>query len=267
MKNILFSIVSILFFASTMYANNKINNEPKKDKDMKLYKKHVYSPLKEASSKITYGKLTFQMSIFKNKEEKPLTYNCTLEFSRWPVIGSALPSMTLSIGDTLLYVTDKDSLFVFDLITNTHTTGDFKTAMDFIYENQFISFYAYYYSLAGKAKNVSVVKEGQFVSCKFDFSPTLENIQKGYYNFVYDPKTNLLRKYTFETTGISKEKSDFERIECELIHFQNSELEAFIRMQIIGYLNNWITKVDMINNCNVMIGEFNRKHNVNYPNM
>lgn len=220
------SILLVLFLAGAQ-ANNYDNTVSKGKHDTKRYVKYVISPLMEFSSDIAYGTLHFQMSVFKNKGEKPHIYNCTLEFSRWPNVASALPSIVLTIGDTLLYVTDRDSLYVFDLTTKKQTVGDFKAALNFICENQFISFYAYYYSLSGKAENVSVVKEKQFVSSEFEFYPNSENGNgnKGYHQFVYQPATNLLSKYIYEpSTG-----SDFERIECELIDFQRSISPSALR--------------------------------------
>lgn len=233
MKKRIIILLSIMILHSIyLFANNegenksaptKIKHENRKDE--RLCRKYII-PLSKASQEIITGTISFKMSLFMNEEEFPRVYECTLAFSRWPSIGSALPSMVLNIGDSLLYITNKDSLHTFNLVTKTHTVDDFKTAVRFFYENPFFAFYAWWFEFY-RGDNISVVKDKKIISVKFDFT-TSDNIDEmkfyktpgGCYQLVYTHNSNLLQKYSYEPIGMWKNTFDYKKMECELISYE-----------------------------------------------
>ncbi|MDR1459912.1 MAG: hypothetical protein LBI60_06830 [Bacteroidales bacterium] len=225
MKNIVLYLGFILLFTNVQAKEFSEENKTyiytkKMAKDTRHYSKYVYAPLEKFSSEITSGTLSFRMSITKNEGEAPLVYNCNVEFSRWPATGTVLPSMVLSVNDSLLYVIHDYKLYTFDLITGDTTIGDIKAATSFVWDNPFLSFYTYWYNLGGKVDNVSIVKEGNTVFSTFEVVLAQEADNTGYYQLAFQPKKGLLTKYAYKPAG--KEKFDFYNMECELIEYHRS---------------------------------------------
>ncbi len=285
MRKIIILFVVLIFSFGCVFANEHkedkfVSKETKyKKSDRKRYRKYVSRPLKEFSSEIISGTLDFQMSLWMNSEEKSRIYNCTLEFSRFPAVGSALPSMVFTVGDSLRYVTSGDSLYIYDLATGVHTVDSFKTAMNtLIFGNQFLSFYAYWYSLCGEVVNMSVIKKGEFISSEFEVLPADETqyciTGAGNYQFVYHAESGLLHQYCYRPADIWKEKYGYEKIECELINYKSgnasyalldtkknsrSFLDSEIQMYILYYCKGLGTYKKMIDCCNGSIDLFNNR--------
>ncbi|NLJ82058.1 MAG: hypothetical protein GX330_02910 [Bacteroidales bacterium] len=229
-----FIILLAIVVLSSMYGftNNRSENESTKakfsyenKKNKKLHHKYI-QPLNRASEKIISGTVSFKMSLFVDGEENPRVYDCTLSFSRWPSIGSVLPSMVLNVGDSLLYMADKDSLHTFNLTTQTHTVDDFKTAVRFFYENPFFAFYAWWFE-CNKGENISVNKEKETILVNFDFVTSNDTDDRkfyktpgGHYQLVYTHKHNLLQKYSYEPIGMWKNAFGYKKMECELISYE-----------------------------------------------
>lgn len=280
MKKIIVISIAFIFCFACAFANeqeqDKSASKKSRHRDWKRYEKYVYYPLKYSSYGIDSGSVEFKMSLFTNKEDMPRVYNCRMEFARWSAIAS-LSSMTLTIGDTLRYVMEKDTFHIYNLITGTHNIGSFKTALDFFDKNQFISFYAWWYTLCGKVANTSVIKNKEFISAQFEILPADEKryciTGAGYYHIVYDAKSKLLQKYSYQPIGKWKEEFGFEKMECELIRYdsdttqnpllskktRNDCLYMTIAAQTLYYKRGWLSYENMINNCNQMIDMFGHR--------
>ncbi len=240
MKRIFAFLIIIPYLTLTIvYANGNTEHSKTKSRlsDRQRYEKYVQTPMSLASCAITAGEVKFKVSVWQDKNANPTSYDCQMKFLRWPSVEYYLPQITLTIGDSMCITMNNDSVYTTNLKTQASTVGNLKTGIQYLEENQFVAFYAYWYNLAGQVSHVNIVKnkDKNLVSTSFEILDADETQYAisgaGQYEISYQENTTkdevFLQTYTYEPTKRWSEKYGFEKITCQLndVNLQANPLE------------------------------------------
>lgn len=80
-----------------------------------VYNKYVNEPLKQSAAELYGGSVSYKMRVYGPMQTAPATYTCHMEYTRWPMCNSVLPRLSLTIGDSVKYIIQNDSIYEYNL--------------------------------------------------------------------------------------------------------------------------------------------------------
>lgn len=189
-----------------------------------VYNKYVNEPLKQSAAELYGGSVSYKMLIYEHVQATPATYTCHMEYTRWPMYNSVLPRLSLTIGDSVKYIMQNDSIYEYNLKNNTCKTGDFNSGLAFLTQNPFICFYAMWYELHGNISSINIYHKENMVQADWIYAPKNETkyslSKAGTHTISYTTDNQYIQSYSYtpkpdlqSTYGYAK--TEYELLTCE----------------------------------------------------
>ena len=190
------------------------------------YMKNVYKPLLNGSASFSYGRIEFTETLHYKSNPTPYVKHCIMDFVKIPNSGSVLPFICLTVNeDSVQYVSNRDSLYIINHKNKTVMIKDFKETYQFLMNNPFLSFYAYWIAMYGPVQeDFTLTYSKDTVFSAFTVPQLMDGDkprnQSGYYQYIYHKKNKLLFQELYQPCDEWAEKLNFVKREYRLLSFK-----------------------------------------------
>ncbi len=209
----------VVFSQETKSVINKKNHN--------IYNKYLLYPLRKSSADIYSGKIYYKMYVWQNLKDEPVVYNCEMDFLRWPLNEFFLPKVKLTIGDSVSYIIENDSIYIYNEKNQIQEVETFQYGIEFFAQNPFLNFYAQWFDLIGHISKINWVQSKNLLS--FDFIIEEQQYIKyqiakeGEHQFIYNKDSLLIKKYIYLPTEKLQKSCSFAKIQYELVDYQQGQ--------------------------------------------